>query len=195
VKLKIVIALLALGLAGYPLLVYQLTSEWSVKAPAILLCVILSVRWLLTKGWQHRRDSIILTLGLSLGIAALTLQNVTPLKLYPILMNLGVSFIFGVSLLRDETILERFAGRMTDIDSAQGARSYLRVLTGIWAALLLFNALFSAYTACCTSLEFWALYNAVYVYIIMAGLFLLELIFRWFFKRRMETTGNGRDCT
>lgn len=115
------------------------------------------------------------------------------IKLYPVIMNFVISSVFAFSLRRPKSVLEVLAQRFTDVDKELNARPYLRVLTGVWAALIFLNGCVSAWTSVFSSLEFWVLYNTLYAYAIFAGFALLEWLYRQHYKRRQIKKASGDD--
>lgn len=121
------------------------------------------------------------TLLLSL-ISALLNQSGAILYLPPLIsINLGLSF--GYSLLHPPSIVEVFA-RMRSNDLSVEAVRYCRLVTWIWVIFFTLNATVAGFTACCTTLEVWSLYNGFISYCVIGLLFAAELCYRyWRFRR------------
>jgi uncharacterized membrane protein len=71
---------------------------------------------------------------------------------------------------------------VTDLSSEE--MLYCRRVTLIWAGFFLLNGIAAFYTACCTALGIWSLYNGLIVYMVMGLLFVGEVSYRyWRFRR------------
>jgi uncharacterized membrane protein len=110
------------------------------------------------------------------------------LKLYPVLISLCVALLFALSLRAPESLIERMA-RMAGETITARAKAYTRVLTGIWALLLVGNALIALYQALFASLKSWALYSGLLSYVFFGLFFALEYTYRRYYinKYRDET--------
>jgi len=179
-----------LPLAGviFPLLVYfsvQADSVWPLSLTLLLLVV---VRIGLNGAWHSVTAKLTLLATLTLILVALWLNNVSLFKIYPVVMSFAVAMTFALSLKQPKTLLEKVAERFADLDKEKGSRFYLRRLTVAWTILLIVNGCFSAWTACCTSLQFWVAYNSVYSYLIMLCFGGLEWLYRQHYKRSRQAS-------
>jgi|AGTN01.1.fsa_nt_gi Predicted membrane protein len=175
------VLLAVLGLT-YPFAVYM---SWG-RVPAGLLVVFALVlagaRLGLVRGSAAARQ-----LCMPLGIVALAtaamglIEAEAAAKAYPVLMSLGFAAAFGVSLLRPPTLVEVFASLREPCPSA-AARRYMRRVTGIWFCFLLANAAVSLGVTVWGSDWWWALYNGLLSYLLMALLFGGE----WLVRRRVR---------
>src|SRR5690606_28892224 len=89
------------------------------------------------------------------------------LRLYPVLMSATVALLFGLSLNRDETVLEQLA-RRSGKSITPRARNYIRKLTVIWVVLLIANAIVALYLALFATLGQWAFYTGFLSYLLIA---------------------------
>lgn len=166
-----------LGL-GYPFLVYVgLRAALPLAVlPALILFV--AARFVLARREGMPRalaDASWLAGAGALAVALLS--PATGLKAYPVFLSLIVATLFGYSLLRPPTIIERIA-RLIDPHLPSAALPYLRRLTMVWIGFLLANAAISAATALSGNLPLWTLYNGVISYCLMGALFAGELVVR-----------------
>lgn len=104
-------------------------------------------------------------------------------KAYPVLLSLGVAALFGASLLRPPSLIERFA-RLREPDLPPEGRAYCRVVTMVWTVWLLVNALVAAALAVWGSDAAWALWTGVIAYAVMGLLFGGEFLVRHALRRR-----------
>ena len=177
-------------LAGviFPLLVYfsvQADSVWPLSLTIFLLVV---VRIGVTGAWHSLTAKLTLLVALALSLVALWLNNASLFKIYPVVMSFAVAMTFALSLKQPKTFLEEVAERFADLDAEEGSRFYLRRLTLMWAVLLIINGCFSAWTACCTSLQFWVAYNSLYSYLIMLCFGAFEWLYRQHYKRSRQAS-------
>lgn len=101
----------------------------------------------------------------------------------PFLIAINFGLSFGYSLWHPPSMVEVFA-RMRSEDLTEEAVRYCRLVTGAWMVFFVVNATLAGFTACCTSLEVWSLYNGLISYGIVGVLFTVELFYRyWRFRR------------
>ncbi len=179
----ILFIVIALATAGYPFIVYTGLNEFGPATLSLVLFGLLLARVVLRGDYHQPEQYAQLILVGSLCLLAAGLKSESLLRYYPVAMSLGFAFFFAVSLRAETTLIERFASVfLQDIEEHQ--RQYMRGLTKLWALLLLLNAGFAAYTACCLSLAHWTLYNGAIAYVIFGVFSLGELVNRHFYKKR-----------
>jgi len=106
------------------------------------------------------------------------LNQITWLKLYPIIVNLIALGLFASSLFSDKSAIQRIAElREKNID--QTKQRYMYRLTVIWCFFFIVNATISAYTMIYMSMKHWTLYNGFISYILIGLLVGIELIYRY----------------
>jgi uncharacterized membrane protein len=123
-----------------------------------------------------------LALPLLLGIAAVLANDETLLRLYPASISASMLLLFGATLVRPPTMVERFA-RLQDPDLSPQRVRYTRRVTEAWCLFFVLNGAIAAYTAAFASREAWAFYNGFVAYLLMGTLFAAERIVR---RRRMR---------
>ena len=180
--LRIILTVLAIS---YPLLVYFGLHLTGASAFGILLAGVLTLR--LITGLQtldkKHRTLYLLLIAYSLTIS---LVNSEPLlRFYPVIISLALASLFILSVLTNRPLITETLRKLKR-PLPQEAITYLHRLTLLWGLLLLANAGVAAYTACCMSLAQWTLYNGALSYLIFALFFLLELVFRQWFKHRKK---------
>jgi len=179
----IIFSLVAIIAAVYPFLIYFGLNAYGIKPLAILLLVVSGLRIILWQQFKRTEKIILVSLLTLLCGLAILLNSQALLRFYPVLMNIGFSAVFLLSLRTKQPLIERIMSAMIK-DLSIAARRYLRGLTLAWGLLLLFNALISFYTACCLSFHVWTIYNGFLVYIVFGVFTLIELIYRSFYKKR-----------
>lgn len=172
-KLLVVLATLA-----YPLAVYLALGRWSPFWLALLLAALMLLRA------GVARDPVWLLAGLGAGLlalASLLADSWLPLKLYPVMVSAVLLSVFGASLLRPPTVIERIA-RLREPQLPAQAVAYTRKVTWAWCAFFVGNGLVALATVLWGSDELWLFYNGLLAYLLMGLLFAVE----WLLRRRMR---------
>ena len=107
---------------------------------------------------------------------------ILPLKLYPVVVNLGMLALFGLSLIFPPTIIERIARIREPLLSSAGVQ-YTKRVTQVWCAFFIVNGTIAWITVFYASDEIWSLYNGLIAYVLMGLLFGIEYLCRRRFKR------------
>lgn len=169
----------------YPILVFLLFDRLAPAVIAFALLVLVSIRYFLQSETSSKLTSrLTLLLVFLFFLFTVIVDSKNVLKLYPIAVSLLISASFFYSFRNELCLIEKLARKTGDIPPPE-ARRYLRCLNALWGALLLINALVSAYTAAYMSLSHWTFYNGFLSYILLATFFCLEYIFRIFYKRKI----------
>lgn len=169
---------------AYPLLVYTGIQHISPAIFALILATLATVKFVAAGGQGQGGITatewalLLITLGYSLAL--LIANNEFLLKLYPVLISLCAALLFALSLRAPESIIERMA-RMAGETITPRAKAYTRRLTGIWALLLVSNALIALYYALFASLKSWALYSGLLSYLFFGLFFAAEYIYRRYY--------------
>lgn len=158
----------------YPFVIGFGLQYFGLISLALLLLLVAALRL-----YTHR-DRV--TLGLffiSIGLAVLALWNnqLLPLKLYPVAVNVAMLTLFTTSLYQKECIIEKFA-RLKNPQLSSQAVSYLRKLTKIWCIFFIFNGSIALFTALYTSIQTWTIYNGFIAYLLIGTLLAGEWLFR-----------------
>lgn len=104
------------------------------------------------------------------------------LKLYPIVVNFAIFWLFFSSLFAKETILQKFA-KLAEGELKEPVKIYTKNLTYIWCIFLFIQLMLSVIT-CFLSDRIWIVYNGFLSYFFLGCFFAIEYIFRIFFKRK-----------
>ncbi|HSV34483.1 MAG TPA: hypothetical protein VLI46_02940 [Ramlibacter sp.] len=181
---KVPMLILALATLAYPLAVYlgfgRIEPFW---LGLVLLALMLARAW-------AARDAVWLFAGGGAAVLALlgTLGNSwLPLKLYPVMVSAVLLAVFGASVLRPPTVVERIA-RLTDPLLPEAAVPYTRAVTLVWCAFFILNGAAALFTALWASNETWLFYNGLVAYLLMGGLFAAEWLVRQRVKARIAAT-------
>jgi uncharacterized membrane protein len=168
---------------AYPIAIWLGQERVEAKFLAVLLLIPLVT--------QHRR----LGLGsvgrwccggvLILLIVSVWDNTMMPLKLYPVLVNVGLLGAFSTSLIFPPSLVERIA-RTREPDLPAQAVGYMRRVTQVWCVFFAVNGAVALATALWASSAVWSLYNGVVAYLLMGLLFAGEYLVRCRFKRRLN---------
>jgi len=131
----------------------------------------------LLRGVSRADLAVMLSLLLLAGATALT-NSETLLRGYPAAMNAGMLVLFGGSLLRPPSMVERFA-RLAEPQLSPAGVRYTRRVTQVWCGFFIANGGIALWTAFYASREQWALYNGFIAYILMGSLFVGERLVRF----------------
>jgi len=162
----------------YPYLVYRgIESGIIWIAPAIFSAIFL-MQSFATKNVKIKIVKALISIGLLLG--SYYLQSVTA-KVLPVLIQLLLMYFFGRTLLKDKgpPFIESFV-RLQFEDIPDEICHYLRNLTIVWTAFFAFNAVVCVILAIWSNDEWWALYNGVFIYLMIGLITLFEYIYRHF---------------
>ena len=177
-----------LGRAGlavvYPIAIYIALRWFEPRFIALALAAIVVLQQreragrllqgLAPAAWAGAGVMVLLSLVVWLG------NDERVLRLWPVGINLGLLLVFGASLLRPPSMLERFARMLHPDLPAEGVR-YTRRVTQVWCAFFLLNGAVASYTAFATTRETWVLYNGLVAYLLVGALFGGE----WLVRRRL----------
>ena len=171
-------ALVAVATVAYPFAVYfglgTLEPHWVAAALAALV---------LARALATRQAFWIAAAAAAavLGLASLQAGAWLPLKLYPVLVNAALLGVFGASLVRPPTAVERIA-RLSQPDLPPAAVAYTRTVTRVWCVFFAVNGAIALATALWASTAVWTLYNGFLAYLLMGALMGGE----WLVRRRVQ---------
>jgi uncharacterized membrane protein len=174
-RLKLLVTAATLA---YPLVVYLGFGRWNPAWMALALAALLFLR-----AWSGR-DPVWLATGcgaLVLGAAAGLGDSAVPLKLYPVMVSGVLLAVFGFSLWRPPTVIERIA-RLAEPQLPAAGVAYTRKVTLAWCGFFLANGAISAATALWGSEQAWILWNGLLSYA-MVGLFFAG---EWLLRQRLR---------
>lgn len=183
---KIIISMVVIcGTVLYPVLMYVTLRSYSPRLIAILIGGVALLSAFSKDKGQHTYQLTIPIVAIMMICLVSVIMNQPAVMLYlPSLISANFLVSFGYTLLRPPSMVEVFARRMTDMVLVEEQLHYCRQVTLIWTLFFAVNGAVAIFTACCTSLEMWSLYNGLIAYGVMGLLFLTELCYRyWRFRR------------
>ena len=179
-------------LAGGALLLYPLAVYWGLthagQTPLLLgLLLIFSLRLLpgLLKGrvrlgplpewlWLGR---LLACIGLGLTLLSALFSARHWLLYYPLAVSLALLCLFGWSLTRPMSLVERLA-RLQDPALPAAAIGYTRRVAQVWCGFFVINGGLGALSIWDGDLAVWCLYNGLISYALMGGLMGAEYLVR-----------------
>jgi uncharacterized membrane protein len=173
----------------YPLAVYFLIDSVGAAGLGILLLVLLLFRLkplarLLPGTVYYAVAAVVIA-----GAIALFGDSEIALKSYPTIISVVLLAVFGYTLYRPPSMVERIA-RAAGSDFSERAGPYTRAVTLVWCIFFAVNATVSATISMTGSLRAWTLYNGFIAYGIVGTLIVGEWLFRRAYKRRGHISGD-----
>lgn len=169
---------LALLLVLYPLLVYVGLQQLGPRVLAAILLAAALLRLVVTKvtGQALGNSGWLLFAAVSATGLTLATGSVLGLKFYPVLVSAVMLVIFGYSLWRPPSMIERFA-RLQQPDLPDQVIPYTRKVTWVWCGFFVVNGAIATATVFASE-QVWALYNGLLSYILMGLLLVGEYLVR-----------------
>jgi uncharacterized membrane protein len=167
--------------ALYPILIFAGLQFFDARTVGVCVLLALVVRYRRTalrvvsgfSAWQW----LAIALPVLLGLAVVATNSEVLLLLYPASISASMLILFGTTLLRPPTMVERFA-RLRYPDLPAESVRYTRRVTEAWCLFFVCNGTVAVYTALYASREAWALYNGFIAYLLMGALFAGERLVR-----------------
>jgi uncharacterized membrane protein len=181
---KIIAAIFAIIICLHPFFIYFGLKIYSSRLVALFIGILITIHFFVKDKsiYQvHLLISFLIIIAMCV-LSAFLNSNIFILYL-PCFISVILLASFGYSLLYPPTTVETFA-RILVSELSPEEIIYCRRVTMIWILFFLLNGTTALYTACCTSLALWSLYNGLIAYIVMGLLFGAELSYRsWRFRR------------
>ncbi|HTJ94414.1 MAG TPA: hypothetical protein VL424_15075 [Pararobbsia sp.] len=123
------------------------------------------------------------------SVAVVLTDSERLMRLYPSMVNLGLLAVFGATLIKGPSMIEKFA-RISRPDPAPHIIRYTRRVTQIWCVFFAVNTVFSVYTALSWSRDAWSIYNGALAYVLCGVLLIGEFAWRkWIMEPRAARQG------
>lgn len=169
--------LLAVATLLYPVFVYFVLQHYGVRALVIPLFLLALARLVLKREWLW---GAVLA---ALAMVALISNHSLPVKLYPVVVSLGFLGVFGYSLVKPPSFVERIA-RLREPTLPPPAVVYTWWVTLVWCVYFTVNAGIAAVIALCGTDAAWALYSGGIAYLLAGSLFACEFLLRQYLRRK-----------
>lgn len=169
-------SLIGLSTLLYPMAVFFGSTYLEPWKMAGLLIMLLLVRLIASVANKHWSTPLWIA---AIGYAAFVMwsNQLSGLRLYPVLVNALMLLIFGWSLISPPSLIERLA-RLQHPDLPPEGVIYTRRVTQVWCGFFVLNGSIALVTALWASLEIWSLYNGLIAYVLMGILFGGEYLIR-----------------
>ncbi|QIW16745.1 hypothetical protein A4G20_10595 [Pasteurellaceae bacterium RH1A] len=170
--------LLTLTSLAYPLIWLWVEDKTSLFYLPYAMAILWAVKGLLQAEPKQRFFAFVL--AALLFFIGLT-RSVDSMYWYPVIINGFLLAIFGGSLWRSQTVVERLARLQTPDLSEAGVR-YTRKVTQIWCGFFIFNI------ATASLLIFWQFYEAWAIFTGLISYFLMALLMagEWLVRQRVK---------
>jgi uncharacterized membrane protein len=169
--------LLGAATLTYPVLVYFVLQHHGARALVLPLALLALARLVFRREWGWSAAIILLAMATQLFDRSL------PVKLYPVVVSLGLLATFGFSLARPPSFAERIA-RIREPDLPPQAVAYTRRVTQAWCVYFIVNASIAGGIALWGSDRAWALYSGGIAYVAAGLLFAGEFLLRQRLRRK-----------
>ena len=195
--------------AIYPVLVFTLLVVFKVETKILSLCIIaLAAAFFLSatgskktsnkKGALDWKPLLSSVLFLAAGLFCFITGKEFFIKLYSVVINVTLLFVFGSTLFLKPSIIFRFA-TLADKSIAGSSyenqvKLYCRNVTIVWCGFFILNGSAAALTTFADKIfglspqearRVWAVYNGGISYVLMGTLFVVEFIIRKLVDRKM----------
>lgn len=181
--------LVALGIS-YPFAVYLLLGAVPIRSLfAVGLAAVAARAISMSRAEALAYAPLGAVLGSTLG-AGFLLEDPMYLLFVPVLTSAGLLALFGLSMTRRISFVEKLALSREPNLPPEG-RAYCRRLTIAWCGVFLLNGTVALWTVLRGSMELWALYNGFLSYILIGAFAGGEYLYRRSFKRRVSNDISG----
>ena len=175
--------LLVLLMLVYPAIVYFGLAYLGPALLASILVILLAVRLYFFSGRRNLFWPAVAVLCLFLALVWFT-GDEKVLRGYPVLISVALFAVFAGSLLWPPPLIERLM-RLRGKPIHPAAIPYMKWVTFGWSCFFLVNAVLAACTAWLMPIEYWAVYNGLVSYALVAILFAIEYIIRRMYQKRV----------
>lgn len=162
----------------YPYLVYKGIESGTVWIAPVIFSTIFLIQSFSARQLKVKIYKLLIAIGLIMG--TYYLQAITA-KFLPVLIQLMLMYFFGRTLLEGKgpPFIESFA-RLEFSDIPPELLKYCRQLTILWTSFFAFNAVMCTALAIFSHDKWWALYNGVFIYLMIGLLTAGEYVYRHF---------------
>ncbi len=168
---------------AYPIVVWLGLSSGSPRHVAILLLAVMTPALLLRSRGQGGRPplrglAVVPATILGVLVVAAILDGGELILATPVAANAVLLLSFGATLRSGSaSMIERFA-RLQEPDLSESKQAWCRLWTKLWCGFFVANGAIAAALALAGDVEAWALYNGLFAYALIGGMFALEWTLR-----------------
>ncbi len=168
----------------WPFVVLYLVYQDKVQLMSFLLFGYFIVRYLILSRTLQKNKQLALMLsatGIVLcGLSAL-FKNYQALLYYPVVVNITLLGVFGYSLYRPPSMIERFA-RLQQSDLTPFGQRYTFRVTQIWCLFFIINGSLALFSVLWGDMVLWAWWNGFISYLLIGCL----LVGEWLIRKRVQ---------
>ncbi len=179
---------------SYPLALHLTIIQGYVQSAVWILFVISLAHTLLVfvSGAGNRLAHILAPVVLIVTAISLIIGDATVLYLPPILIASSLLVLFGRTLLPgEEPLITQFA-RKLEGEEDETVLNYTRQLTWVWTLFFVAMLIESILLALFAPIVVWSIFTNLINYLLIAGLFVLELVYRMIRFRRLPSANSLR---
>ena len=174
---------LALALACFPFVVYLLLERIEYRYLIGMFGILVGLRLAFTPGLSRRVVAWSVGALLLFLSAAVMDPELTVLKLYPVVLNLGAAAFATYTIMHPPSAIERIS-RLQGMQVDGPAVRYTRGLTMVWVMFFVLNGIAAAYTAVAATTGIWMWYNGLVSYLLIGTLIVAEYPVRVLYRKR-----------
>lgn len=175
---------------SYPIALHlAILNGYTHAAVWILLVISLAHSLLVFSSGRRRLAEILAPAVTMMAVISLFLNDATILYLPPILIATSLLYLFGRTLMPGEEPLISHFARRVEGDRDEAVFRYTRSLTWIWTLFFAAMLIESVVLALFAPIEIWSLFTNLINYLLIGGLFLVELLYRIVRFRRLPSPG------
>ena len=178
--------ILVLCMVLYPFIVFIGIKSLPLQYLGLFTLLTFVLRFFVLKKSNDKIWLYITSLGITLSIAAIFIDSVLIMQLYPVAVSLALLGVFGYSLFQEQSLVTTIAKRMSKKELPSFAITYTWFVTLAWCIFFIINACISIFTLFFCSIDIWAIYNGFISYILIAVFMVLEIVVRFFVRRYFE---------
>ncbi|CZE49344.1 hypothetical protein [Campylobacter geochelonis] len=151
------------------------------KDAVFVMALLWGLQGIFTSDKNKKQTSALLS---AFFVLILLANNDTLRYFYPVIINIFMLFVFGLSL-KKEAIITKFA-RLKEPNLPEFVIAYTRNLTKIWIVFFAVNGAISFGLIFLEDKIYWGLYTGAISYVLIAALFVGEYIYRIKLKRQED---------
>lgn len=168
----------------WPFVVLYLVYQDKVQLMGFILLGYFIVRYLILSRTLQKNKQLGLMLSVTgivlCGLSAL-FKNYHALLYYPVVVNITLLGVFGYSLYRPPTMIERFA-RLQQPDLTPFGQRYTFRVTQIWCLFFIINGSIALFSVLWGDMVLWAWWNGFISYLLIGCL----LVGEWLIRKRVQ---------
>lgn len=186
---KYVSIVAGVAIIAYPLAVYWGVSSFGIGSAALFIACLFIFRFCfppVSSALSKYSNAIrfLAVIGFTLAILSWLMHDALWFRYYPVAVNLIFLVLFGFTLFKPPSMIERFA-RLKEPDLPESGVKYTKKVTLVWVVFFICNGMVALYTVLIADFEVWTLYNGFISYLFIGLLAAGEYCFRRYYLKRL----------